>query len=344
MEFLRKIKDDPKKALKVAAIVLVAVVILGALVSIASPQRREMGWSNVALNMVAPGMMPSYDVAETVSYSKGMMAAQTGGVALSYRNVAPSYGGTTGSDAEAYEVTDYSATIETRDLDRTCGDILALKAKDYVIFESSNSYETGCNHVFKVKQKNVEEILSFIKSLDPRDLSQSVQTIKNQVEDFTSETEILESKLAAIDQTLKSSMKAYDEITQIATDSKDAGALAKIIDSKVGIIERLTQERININTQLDYLARAKARELDKLDYTYFRVSVYENKYVDGKSIGDSWKQAVRDFVYNVNRIVQTASIGLVAFLLLIVQWLLYAALVVIVAKYVWKAVKSFWRS
>ncbi|MBI5134489.1 MAG: hypothetical protein HZA81_03875 [Candidatus Taylorbacteria bacterium] len=347
MEFLRKIRENPTKALKIAAAALVGVIVLGAVLGALSPERRGMGmgWGGVAFNMVAP-MAPSYDMAESRMFEEKMMATQAAGApALSYRNAMPYYGGgTTGSDAEAFEVTEYSATIETGDLEATCGAILSLKAKDYVVFESSNSYDRGCDHVFKVERKSVNEVLTAIEKLDPRDLSENVRTIKNQVEDFTSQTDILKSKLSAIDQTLKSAMAAYDEITAIATRSQDTGALAKIIDSKVGIIERLTQERININSQLDYLAQAKARELDKLDYTYFRVSVYENKYVDGRSIGDSWKQAVRDFVYDINRIIQEITVGLVAFVFVVIQWLVYIAIALVVAKYGWRAAKSFWRS
>jgi len=211
-----------------------------------------------------------------------------------------------------------------------------------VIFENSSSYDKGCNQTFKVKKANVEEILAVLKSLDPKDLSENTRTIKSQVDDYTNEIEILEKKLDTIDDTLRSAVLAYDSITAVATKNQDAASLATIINSKLQIIERLTQEKINVSMQLDRYARAKAQEVDKLEYTYFYVNVYENKYVDGQGISDSWKNALRQFVYDVNTIVQDLTIGIIGFVLIIAQLLLYLFIVVFVLKYAWKGVKAIW--
>ncbi len=344
MEFFRSLDPRKQKLLKVGAVIVVGILVLSAFTRTTMPSYRGYGNFTVG-SMVAPspsGIAYDYAVESSmapVAYGKG------GGISLSARNVmpiVPSYGGTTGDDAEAFEITDYNATIETNNLEETCGAITDLKAKTYVIFENSSSYDRGCNHVFKVKHENVSEVLAIIKDLDPRELSENIQTIKEQISDFTSQTEILQKKLAAIDQTLKSALEAYDEITVIATRSQDAGSLAKIIDSKIGIIERLTQERININTQLDYLAKAKGDQLDRLDYTYFRINVYENKYVDGKNIADSWKNALRQFVTNTNQTLQQITIGLIAFVLVAIQYIVYILILLIIAKYGWRFVRGFW--
>ena len=105
----------------------------------------------------------------------------------------------------------------------------------------------------------------------------------------------------------------------------------------------MTQERININQQLDYLARAKTEQMDRLEYTYFSVSVYENKYVDGKNIKDSWQAAVKNFVFTVNRAVQDASINLVGLLFVLIPYLFYALIVLVAAKYGWRLVTYIWK-
>lgn len=341
MEFFRSLDPQKQKALKVATLVLVAVIVLSLVTSVIKPRTYSVSYGRGGGMMGAP-------TTESVSFDYGESSAPNfvgKGVSLSTRNVmpiVPGYGGTTGNDAEAFEITDYSATIETTNLEKTCSVITDLKGKSYVIFEYSNSYDRGCNHTFKVEHEHVAEVLAVIKDLNPRDLSENIQTIKEQIKDFTSQEEILQKKLVAIDQTLKTALAAYDEITAIATKSQDAGSLAKIIDSKVGIIERLTQERININQQLEYLARGKADQLDRLDYTYFHVNVYENKYVDGKNIADSWKQALRDFVSSINSTLQQLTVGLLGFVLAVIQGLIYLFLLVVFAKYAWKIVKSFW--
>lgn len=273
---------------------------------------------------------------DAVGYDKGVPE-------LSARNIAPMPPqGTTGNTAEQFEVTDYNATIETRDKAETCARIADLKSLPHVIFEYSQESDRSCNYTFKVEQAKVGEILTLIKDLDPKDLHENTRTIKSQLDDFTNQTEILEKKRASIDETLQNAIKAYDEITALAVRTQDAASLAKIIDSKVQIIERLTQERININQQLDYLARAKADQMDRLDYTYFNVNIYENKFVDGENIKDSWKQAVQEFFYNINEALQNATVGLLAVVLMAIPYILYALLIVVLAKYGWRVVKKIW--
>jgi hypothetical protein len=337
MEFFKQLNPKQQKWLKISGLVVIGIVVLSVLSNMGAPYGPTVYRGGVGMS--EPRASYDYAVGENASFAGK-------GVALSTRNVMPvppSYGGTTGSDAESFEVSDYYASIETGNLARTCDAITALKSKDYVIFENSSAYDRGCNHVFKVKKANVPEVLTVIKGLDPKELTENTHTIKNQVDDFTSETEILQKKLKAIDDTLAGAMRAYDEITAIATRANDAGSLAKIIDSKVQIIERLTQERINISMQLDRYARAKAQELDKLEYTYFSVNVWENRYVDGDNIKDSWKEAVRQFFFDLNRIIQDLTLGIIGFILVIAQILIYAFIVVFVAKYAWRGIKNVWK-
>lgn len=342
MDFLSKYNLTPGKVVKT---VLIGIGVLIALVFVAKLANLPMGGRGFSMQGV-PSIAPSYGgnmyyAEDSVSYDNAGLRKE-----LSIRNVLPILpprpGGTTGSDAEAYEVTDYNARIETRSSEKTCAIIREWKALEYVIFENANESERQCYFTFKVEHEHAAHILGEVKALDPKDLTENIQTIKQQVEDFTSQTEILEKKRDSIDQTLTSALRSYDEISSIATRTQNAEALAKIIDSKIGIIERLTQERININAQLDGLARAKNQQLDRLKYTYFNVSVYENKFFDGENLSDSWKQAVQDFVRTLNVALQAVTLGLVGFLIWLLPIIVYAAVVLIVAKYGWRAIRYIW--
>jgi hypothetical protein len=265
---------------------------------------------------------------------------------LSIRNISPIFppiGGTVGNNAEDFEVTDYSAFIETRDRESTCSAINDLKKLKYVIFENASESDKNCYYSFKVEHAHANEILASIKDLDPKELSENTYTIKRQLDDFTNEVEILEKKRDSIDQTLKSALNAYDEITALAVKTENADSLARIINSKIQIIERLTQERININTQLDYLSRAKAEQIDRLEYTYFNVNVYENRFVDIEGIGDSWKTAIKDFVNSINQSLQNATINLIALVFITLPYLIYLFVLLIGAKYGWRLAKSVWK-
>lgn len=269
---------------------------------------------------------------------------------LSVRNAAnimpaPSYpGGSVGADTEDFEVTSYFAQYETREGKRLCGTLNALKARPEIVFERTNTYERGCDMHFKVERTAADEVLAELKGLKPKELSENVHTIQKQVEDFTSTQTVLERKLAAIDETLDSSLSAYDDITSLATETQNADALVRIINGRIDVIERLTQERLSIVAQLERLSRQKAQALDGLIYTHFEVSVYENKFVDVRWIKDSWKEALQSFIFEFNLTLQDITLGLIAWVFFIGHYLLYALVILVVAKYGWHYVKLFWKA
>jgi len=336
MDFLKQFDVKTSTVFKVAGLVLVLVIVLALLFRIAGSS-----FSSLSRSESAKTMYP-----QTASY--GLGDAGYGGMAydqtLSSRNIAPPKPGVpAGDDAEEYEVTDYYASIETRNHDASCDAIANLKSFDYVIFESSGKSDQTCSYSFKVANEHVEEVLGVINGMNPKELSTNTYTIKRQIDDFTSEVDVLEKKRTSIDETLANAVSAYDEITALATKAQDVESLAKIIDSKINLIERLTQERIAINEQLDRLNRAKAEQLDRLAYSFFSVNIYESKYIDGDQIKDSWKAAVQQFVRDLNDILQDVTIHLVNIALRTAQFVIYFFILLLAAKYGWRATKYLWK-
>ncbi len=369
MDFIKNFEPTPLKLVKLVGILVAALVVLAVAAQMFAPSLP------VSMLPGAPGMDAAYPSEMGVSYSTDnydggygyasakQVSAPTGGYAggiaqsgitLSARNLVPitninpsmpPFPGSqpSGDTAEDYEVTDYSAQIETRKLNQTCAAFAELKEKDYVVFESSNKYDSGCSFSFKVEHARVAEVLAWIKDLDPRYLNENTYTIKKQVDDFTSEEDILKKKLADIDATLKSATAAYDQVTRLATQTEDASSLAQIIQSRIQIIQQLTQEKLNVSEQLERLARAKAESLDHLDYTYFNVNVAENKFIDTEAVKDSWKQSVRDVVHVINGAMQGVTINLIALFVLLVQYALYALILLLVVKYGWQTAVKIWK-
>lgn len=277
----------------------------------------------------------------------GLSESDTYGEAsLSYRNVSGSPviepSAPAGDDLEEFEYTSHYLSYEKNNAAETCEQIFQLKERDDVIFSASNEYDKGCSYTFKVKNSLENEILSILDSLDPKDSSTTTETIKSQIDDFTSEEEILRASLTRIEETLNDALSSYDEISLLATEVQDVETLAKIIDSKISLIERLTQEKIRLNEQLDRLARAKSEQLDRLDFTTFSVRVFERKYIDGERIKESWRLAVEKSVQTTNTILQGVSVNLFVLVLFILQYALYGVLLLIAAKVFWKLVQKIW--
>ena len=349
MQFPRDFNLKPVNILKIAGLAFVAVIVIALAFRLIGSSLSSL-FPKTSISKLALQSAPAFDTDEMYSgagesvYSKG-----GGAVGLSIRNatspsVSPAPDGlTTGDNAEEFEVTRYSANIETRHLEDTCDKVAALKSRDDVIFENADNYEKSCNYSFKVRRESVAEILAVIEELDPKELNENTYTIKRLIDDYTSEVEILEKKMSSIEETLANAVAAYDDITKLATKTQDVESLAKIIDSKINIIEKLTQARIEVNAQLDRLGRAKAEQLDRLDYIYFNVYILEDKFIDGQNLKDSWKAAIKSFVRDFNKVVQNITVNLVTLLFLILQYLIYIFLVLIIAKYGWRLGKRIWK-
>jgi hypothetical protein len=355
MDILKKFNLKKLNVFKIVGLGVLAILVVSlvfAIIGSSFDSIKKPGFGNISIQTAPSAPSLDYGTTDSVSSEKSSYGYGGGGsVDLSVRNVGtspsimPIYGngGTTGDQAEAFEVTDYSATIETRELSKTCASVTRLKVREDVIFENSNESDRACGYTFKVKKDKVNEILTIIKNMDPKELSENTFTIKNIVDDYTGELEILEKKLSSIDETLQKAVSAYNDITELATKVQDIESLAKIIDSKINIIERLTQERININSQIERLQRSKTEQLDRIDYAYFYVNVIENKFIDRESIKDSWKTAVKEFISNVNQSLQNITVGLVALLLLVLQYAIYLLILIVIAKYGWQMVKYIWK-
>ena len=318
----------PSLIFKTIGLVLVGAIILSLVLQLIKTTFSPVSYRG---NMIEP------------SYDMGYGAPPTA-QKLSIRNVAPEFDEeySSGSNAEAFEVTEHFATIETRNATKDCRVISDLKASADIIFENSNEYDRGCNYTFKTIKDRVPQVLLIIESLDPKDIRENTFSIKRQVDDFTNEVEVLNKKKNSIEKTLEDAVNAYDEIAKLATKTQDAESLAKIIDSKIRIIERLTQEKININERLERLSRSKEEQLDRLNYTYFHVNIFENKYFDIKIIKDSWKTSIKRFVTDTNNILQNITINLVTLLFRAIQFVLYFFIILIVAKYTIRAAKNLW--
>ncbi|MFH1412864.1 MAG: hypothetical protein ABIG10_02440 [bacterium] len=349
MEFLKKFKFKPIAILKVAGLAIVAIFVIVFLFNIVG---RSFDSLTLKTNIDNKGMGGFNDFEMAMeSMESSDIDEKMGGwgdTSLSIRNTAygiiPPQGHATGDDAEDFEITEYNGLINTAHLDETCAIVSDLKVKDYVIFENANKQDGhSCDYRFKVKNDNADEILDIIEDLDPKELSKNSYTIKQTIDDFTNEVEVLEKKKQSIEETLENAIDAYDKIMNLATQTKDVESLAKIIDSKIKIIERLTQEKITINEQLDRLTIAKSNQLDRLDYTYFNINIYKDKYIDVDNLKDSWKMAIKNFVHDINASIQGITINLLAVIFVILQYVIYLFIMLIVVKYSWKMAKYIWQ-
>ncbi len=342
MQFLEKYNLTPLKVFKALLVVLVALVVLSFVLASLNSARDNVSFIDNGYQIGGGTSVPSMPSRQT-----GKMMAESDYAEEMSVSTAPymspvSYDGYTSGDSEAFEVTDYSATIETQNVMNDCDQIRTLKTRTDIIFENASEHDRGCSYTFKTEKKSVAEVLALIEAMGPKELIENTYTIKREVDSYTSEIDILKRKLESLDATLTDAIAAYNDITATAKTVGDAETLARIIESKIGIIERLTNARIQTVSELDRYEKAKSDALDRMTYTHFTISIFENRYWNGEDLKDSWKREAQLFFAKTNTLVQDLSIGLVYLLLATLKYALYFFILLLIARLGWDATKRIW--
>lgn len=314
--------------LGVVALALVAGIISFAFRTIVSP----FTGNNYAGGFAETAMMDA-------SYSKSL--------GLGSSNIMPPIpspeGGVVDATAEDYEVKTYSANYQPNDKTKICATILGLKSDSEIVFSNSSENDTSCYFTFEIPNARAEEIVTLLKGLNPEDLNSNIYTIQKSVEGTSDQLAILTQKLEQTEATLSEAQAAYADLMKLATSSRDITNLTQLITLKISAIEQLAQTRISINQEIEQVQRNRADLLRQIANTTFNVSVYEQKFIDWKQIGDSWKQAIRDFVSNVTDLTQFISIRLVSFTLYAAAAIVYLAIVFAFLKVLWLIGKKVWQ-
>lgn len=244
-----------------------------------------------------------------------------------------------GPDAEEYEHKSYAANYETRKFEHTCNAIEALKPQDYVVFTSSSLGERSCAYSFNVESTHTDDVVATLKALNPRDWDESSYTVERSVEDATSEIMILKRKLESVTETLAEAEKAYDAAMTQARNGADYSAIAQIVNSKISIIERLSQQKIAIQSQIDRYEKNLGRTTDQVEYTSFSVSVSKRVVIDWESIGNTWRYELDDFIMNINKALHHLTFGLMLLVVAVIRWIIYAGVILIAIRIVWQGGK-----
>lgn len=248
------------------------------------------------------------------------------------------------SDLESFEMTRYNASIEAKSHTKFCNTFHELKSRTEVVFTNSSFSRLNCNFSFKVEKNYIAEIVDIIEEMNPKEFSQNTHTIKQALTDIATEEVFLTAQLDSVTSTLAEAKESYDEISGVAIANGDSQSLTKIIDSKLSMIEKLTNQSITLSRQLQQISQRQQDSLDHLEYVYFQVNVYQNNFINKTEIVDSWKSSMRDMVRNMNTIAQDLSVNLFVFLLSIMKYLIYSFVVVFTVKYGWKAAKKIWNT
>lgn len=264
-----------------------------------------------------------------------------------YNIIPPQPGAATvGDDAEAYESLSYTVLYKKRDHKTVCDTVESWKPLQHVVFESSDRGDNWCYYNFKVTRDQAENVANSLKELDPATFTTDIQSLQQQVVEYDSQLNILLQKQEVLEKMLSDAVSAYDGLVALATQVEDVETLTKIIDSKLRMIESLTQQRIMLSQQIDSLARRTAELNDQIEYVRFSVRVDKYEVFDLTSLKDSWVRQLQQFVSGINSTLQELTLGVLSLVIQMLVVIVYISVIGIMilafVKFAWRSIKTFW--
>jgi hypothetical protein len=342
----------PRKVISV--VVSTVVLFIGALiiVFVVSYFMRGFGSSSFSINQKGtslsvgsmPGMAPrmlNYDgVSDSVQSSD-----YSYGTNNTYGNRSSVYAtpAVTTRKAEDFELTSYQAQVESRDVESDCQTIQNLKSDEAIIFISANTAKDSCSFSFKTEKTKEQSAVSVIKALNPKSFTQNVATIEDRLTSYDRRKEILEHELTVLQKILDDAITSYEALSKLAITTGSVTNLRQAIYDKVDIIERLTQKKLTIEQELRQLGDSTSSSKEEIQYVQFSVSVYKNTFVDKEALASSWKYEIKQFISEMNKSLQTVTIGLVTFIFTLGTYILYLLIIVVIVKYLKRVLVYIWR-
>lgn len=341
--------------LKVAASIVFVLLVLSVISSMFfGSSRFQNGYGGSSFGEMAikaippmPSFAPSLD-----RYSDGMGGGYGYDAAVSVESqamLAPQWIPQTvngGRNSEQFEREGYSAQYESRNIEKTCSTIESLKPKAYVLFDSANQSEYGCDYAFRVEKAKADEIVSFLKELHPKTWSTSVVTVAQGIEDSKERIAILKTRLQSLNDTLIQVERSYNQLVALATRNEKVGDLATILNNKLTMIERLTNDKLSLEEQIRQATGGSEDQIDETAYTHFSVSVQKVTIVDWKQIKDNWRNALQSTVYDISQTLSWIIFFIPALLVTMLWYGIVIALVVLAltvfVKLLWRVVVKIW--
>ncbi len=354
IEFVKNFDLSLKSIGKVIVLTVMGVVLLAVTLAIlgitwrfvTSGSSFNLAQSHTsAMPMAMSGMMDEFGEMFGSGFTKNdlMMRKSTLGLGMVASMPEPYFDNGVSQEMEDYERISYNAEIERYEIETVCDEIEALKPLDYVVFKNANRSDKNCSYRFSVESEHEVEVVNTIRALDPKEFNTSVDTREPAVSGNVFEREILESRLESIQDSLKQAEDAYGSAITLATNRGNVESLAALINGKLELIERLSNQKRSVAQQLARLVRGGDRTLSETEYAHFNVQVSKKQIVDWEGIGSTWRYGVDEFVGSVNKILQGLTFGLILFALMVFKFLVYLFVFAAFARLTWVLARKVWK-
>lgn len=246
------------------------------------------------------------------------------------------------SELESYETTNYTITGRTKQFDELCANLANLKADTQIHFKSLTSSLNSCHATFFVATGKVDEVLNTFKAFHSVEIYRNTQSVTRHKQFIESQTQIVQQQLSSVSQSLTMAETQFSELADFARQSKDAKALSDAINFKLQNVDMLTQRKINLVAQINDLYQQASDLKERLDVVQFDVSLTRSNPVIPNRYEQQWDSAWQELKDTLAQtlIGVTAFFGI--FLLWVIRIALYALVLILVLRGLWKFGKFVW--
>lgn len=249
--------------------------------------------------------------------------------------------------AEEFEQTSYYAFFDTRLFNETCTAIASLKPLNYVLFDYASENDSYCSYEFRVEEAYAPTVADAIRALYPDDFSANTATVAQTIEGQESERAYLERRLESLESTRAEAEDAYESLLEKAVTKGSVAELTNVVNSRLHIIERLTQDIQTVEEQLERLDATQTDTLEETLYEHFSVQVQKRVLIDWETMKNDWHNSVRDVLINLNKVLMLLSLGLIEFLTQALVSVFFIAIIVLgmvaATKYMRIAIQYIWK-
>ncbi len=244
---------------------------------------------------------------------------------------------------EQYETSDYTVTARTRAFEAACEKIIVYKSDTQIHFKSFSEQQNQCSAFFFVPNDRANQIADDLQTISGAEVTRTVTSVTRDREILKSESEMITEQLRIVEQTLADAERQYSEITQLAQASNNASALSEAITNKLTMIEMLNQKRIDLTARLGMINRSAAELNERINVTAFTVTITRSFVLDTNRTTLEWEGAWRELREQWTSVLIGLSAYLGIFVIRTIQYAVYALIIIVIARFVWKIAQKVWK-
>ena len=236
------------------------------------------------------------------------------------------------ADLEKYETTAYSVTARTKQFDEVCDMLTSLKSDTQVHFKSLNESTNNCRATFFVDENKASEVLNNLTAFSGVEYTRNTVSVTRHRQQIQSQTDILKQQLASVQRSLTAAETQFDEIADFARQNKDAATLSQAINQKLNNINNLTQQKINLTSQLNRLYQQAADLNERMDVVQFDVNINRSNPIYVGKYEREWEAAWENLKDTYNQTLINLSAFFGTFLLIVLQGIIYLLVLIVVLR------------